>query len=305
VNKLRDAVQVYRLPALPLRPADSHKGTYGKVLLAAGSQGMAGAAILTARAALRGGAGLVTAALPRSLSAAVTAGAPEATQLSLPEPESPAYEEQLRAALGSDLDDRFDALAVGPGMGTAPQSRLLLESVLAQIRRPQVLDADALNLVAAGVRPGRLESRVWTPHPGEFRRLAGASPQSAAERVSACRRFVEQRGGVVVLKGHRTVVHSGERYFINITGNAGMATGGAGDVLTGIIVALLAQGLEAFDAARLGVFLHGLAGDLAARSLGQAAVVASDLIDFLPAAQKHVARALSPPSRLSGDTRGP
>jgi NAD(P)H-hydrate epimerase len=305
VNEEHDAVQVSRLPPLPPRPADSHKGTYGKVLSVAGSQGMAGAAILTARAALRGGAGLVTAALPRSLSAAVTAGAPEATQLSLPEPESPDYEKQLGAALGSDLDVRFDALAVGPGLGTAPRSRLLLESVLAQSRRPQVLDADALNLVAAGARIGRLESRVWTPHPGEFHRLAGASPQSAAERVSACQRFVKDHGGVIVLKGHRTVVHSGERYFVNVTGNPGMATGGAGDVLTGIIVALLAQGLEPFDAARLGVFLHGLAGDLAARSLGQAAVVAADLIDFLPAAQKHVARTVRPASRLSGDTRSP
>ena len=291
---MNEPVQVYKLPALPARAADSHKGSYGRVLVLAGSRAMPGAAALTARAALRGGAGLVTVALPASISAQVTACVPEATQLLLPEAENPAYRNELRQALGSDLVSRYNVLAAGPGMGTSSQSRLLLESVLERGPRPQVLDADALNLVAAGVQIDQRDDRVWTPHPGEFRRLCGLSPSSDSERLTTCRRFVAERGGVVVLKGHRTVVHDQKRFFVNVTGNAGMATGGGGDVLTGLPAALLAQGLGPFDAACLAVFLHGLAGDLAARSLGQAAVIASDLIDRLPAAQQHVIDARGP-----------
>lgn len=293
---MNKAEQVFRLPPLPARPPESHKGTYGKVLLVAGSPGMAGAAGLAARAALRSGAGLVTVALPGSISAAVTACAPEATQLLLPEPGCSGYERQVAALLGSDLDERSDALAIGPGLGCSSHSRFLFEAVLERSQKAQVLDADALNLIAAGARSEARDCRVWTPHPGEFRRLAGNAPSGEAERISACETFVQKRRGVIVLKGHRTVVHDGERYFVNVTGNAGMATGGSGDVLTGIIVSLLAQSLEPFAAACLGVYLHGVAGDLAARSLGLPSVVASDMIDYLPDAQQQFAVAVPTPA---------
>jgi NAD(P)H-hydrate epimerase len=300
---VKSAEPVHDVPRLLPRAPDSHKGTYGKVLIVAGARGMAGAAILAARAALRCGSGLVTVAIPEALSNAVTAAVPEATQILLPELRSgdgrspPEHLRDLHAALGGDREARFDALAVGPGIGTLPGSKLLLEAVTGRWRLPQVLDADALNLIASGARLEASAERVWTPHPGELRRLTGESPEGDHERVAACGRFLERRGGVVVLKGHRTVVHDGERYYLNLTGNPGMATGGAGDVLTGMIASLLGQGFAPFAAARLGVYLHGLAGDLAVRRLGQASLTAGDLVEYLPAAVRDLTAAAGPGPR--------
>jgi hydroxyethylthiazole kinase-like uncharacterized protein yjeF len=180
------------------------------------------------------------------------------------------------------------AVALGPGLSRAASLSDFVAKVYPAINQPMVVDADALFALAE-----RLDSigepagpRVLTPHPGEFARLAGKMPEGA-ERVTSAAAFARRDAGgktVVVLKGHETVVTDGERYSINHTGNPGMATGGSGDVLTGIITALLCQGLAPFDAARLGVHVHGLAGDLAAAELGQVSMIASDLIDYLPAA---------------------
>lgn len=237
---------------------------------------MCGAAVLAARAALRSGSGLVTVAIPGELSHGVTAAVPEAMHLHLSEADG----------LPDDLDGRFDALGMGPGLGTSEHSRRLVERALASWSGPQVIDADALNLVAAGLPTARRNDRVWTPHPGEFERLTGDTPRTGKERIAACGGFVATRGGVVVLKGHQTVIHDGERYTINETGNAGMATGGSGDVLTGIITSLLGRGFGAFDAARLGAHVHGLAGDFACSSIGETSLIASDLVDCLPDAFK-------------------
>ena len=264
--------QVHDLPSLPPRARDSHKGDHGRVLLVAGSPGMCGAAVLAARAALRCGSGLVTVAIPAALSHGVTAAVPEAMHIHLTADDD----------LPEDLDGRFDALGIGPGLGTSDRSRRLLERALGSWSGPQVIDADALNLVAAGVPTSVHAERVWTPHPGELERLTGQTPREKNERVTACECFVAQRGGVIVLKGHRTVIHDGERYTVNRTGNPGMATGGSGDVLTGVITSLLGQGLGAFDAARLGAHLHGAAGDAAAARVGEASLIASDLVDCLP-----------------------
>jgi NAD(P)H-hydrate epimerase len=280
---MSQAEQVFSLPRLfPRRPA-SHKGDYGRVFVLAGSPGMAGAAALSARAALRAGSGLVTVAIERSLSDAVTTQVPEATQVLLPAA-SADFQRDLEAVLGRDLLSRFQALAAGPGLGARSEGRAALALVLGAFSGPQVLDADALNLVAAGLEVPRSPLRVWTPHPGELRRLTGESPETETERVEASARLAAQRGGVVVLKGHRSVVHDGQRYFVNLTGNPGMATGGAGDVLTGVIASLLAQGLSPFDAACLGVYLHGRAGDIAARKLSEPSLIASDIVEALPAA---------------------
>ena len=271
-----------RLPPLPQRPHDGHKGTFGRVLLIAGSPGMAGAAILAARGALRAGAGLVTVALPRSLSAPVTVACPEATQLLLDErqgqllPATADWPETLKG---------YQAVGMGPGLGRAPSAERLIAGVLGAVSLPHVLDADALNAVAE--RPELAvprDDRIWTPHPGEFERLTGEKPSADDDRRRAALRFVERFRGVLVLKGHRTVVTSHDRCFVNSTGNSGMATGGSGDVLTGVIVALLAQGLGPFDAAARGVQLHGRAGDLAARSVGEYSMIAGDIVDALPAA---------------------
>ena len=278
------ALQITDLPPLPDRAPESHKGTYGRVLLVAGSPGMPGAAVLAARAALRSGAGLVTVAFAESLAPVFTAAVPEAMQLHLPEPGSAGHDQEIAGRFGQDLSGRFDAVGAGPGLGTSPESRKVLEYLLSQYSGPQVLDADALNLVADGLQPGDCAERVWTPHPGEFERLTGIRPSGDDERIEETARFATGRGGTVLLKGNRTVVHDGDRFYVNLTGNPGMATAGSGDVLTGLITALLGQGTGRFESAQLGAWLHGFAGDIAAESLGQPSLTATDLINYLPEA---------------------
>ena len=284
------AEPAHEVPRLPPRPPDSHKGTYGRVLIFAGSPGMAGAAVLTAKGALRAGAGLVTLAVPASLSTVCATAVPEATTRLLPEPGAPGYSGRLAADLEGALDGHYQAVAIGPGLGTSPASRELVSFVLSRHRGPQVVDADGLNLVAAGVGAPRSDERVWTPHPGELQRLAGTSPRGDAERIEAARDLATARGGVFLLKGHRTVAHDGTRCYLNLTGNPGMATGGSGDVLTGVIAALLGQGLDAFSAACLGAYIHGLAGDIAARDFTAVSMTALDLAERLPQAFARHAR---------------
>jgi len=278
--------RIFELPGIPRRERNTHKGTYGRVLIVAGSPGMAGAAVLAARGALRAGSGLVTVALPASISTLVGAACPEATQVLLPELDDPDFHGKMLKVLGGRLESGTDALAVGPGLGTSGGSCALVEEILENYSGPHVLDADALNLIAAfpAIQQITRPLRVWTPHPGEFQRLTGEKPRDMAERVAACARFVERFGGVVVLKGHGTVVLEKDRYYINTTGNPGMATGGSGDVLTGVLASLLGQGLAPFEAACLAVRLHGSAGDFAADSLGEASVTAGDIVESLPRA---------------------
>lgn len=273
-------------PPVRRRDPSTHKGTYGRVVIVAGSPRMPGAAVLATRAALRGGAGLATAAIPTSLSPVLGSAVPEATQLLLPEPGAPRYRSALLDTLRQHSLGDFDAMAVGPGLDeSCPTSSILLEALLGDFTGPEVVDADALNLIAK--RPDGLPEpqtgRVWTPHPGEFKRLTGESPTGDSERVEAAKRFVRP-GEVVVLKGHRTVVVDTERFYINETGSPALATGGSGDVLTGILAALLGQGYPPFDAACLGVYLHGSAGDLAAAELSETSLIAGDITEYLPRA---------------------
>lgn len=255
------------LAFLPPRPRDGHKGTFGTVLVVAGSPDMLGAAILCATAALRGGAGLVQVCVPPALQPHVAAAQPCATTL-------PRTVAALQAALA-----RADAVVVGPGLGPGPATRALVRTVLRHARAPVVLDADALNALAPLRRP--LATRapvVLTPHPGEAGRLLGSDAAAVQEdRAGALAALVASSGGVVVLKGHRTLVGDGDRTFENRTGNPGMATGGSGDVLAGLLGALLAQGLPVYDAACFGVHVHGRAGDKVARRLGETGLIASDL----------------------------
>lgn len=294
--------QVFEVPALAPRPRDSHKGTYGRVLIVAGSRMMPGAAILAARAALRSGAGLVTAAIPEAISCALAAAVPEATQLFLPDPAGEGGSSALRETLAARLESGADSAAIGPGLGLDARAHALVECTFRSGRCPIVVDADALNLVAKdpGLRPAYPDRCVWTPHPGELQRLSGEKPSGEAERVAASARFVERFGGVVVLKGHGTVVHDGSRYYVNPSGNPGMATGGSGDVLTGVIAALLGQGLAPFEAAVLGVSLHGTAGDLAAAVLGEPSLVAGDIVEYLPEAFRRHSRCSEPGAREPG-----
>lgn len=283
------------LPRLPRRDADSHKGDYGRAVIVGGSLGMAGAPALSGMACLRSGAGLTAVFTPPNIQPTVAAFCPAYTTLTLPH-RSFSYTPcdsfarstwgQWERAIGSP-----SAVAIGPGLGMLGRTPSVAKTAYLRLRMPTVIDADALNALAKhrdglGAAAG---ARVLTPHAGEFARLSGkplADPNDDKERRDRAAALARSLGSetVVLLKGPRTVVTDGERFAVNTTGNPGMATGGSGDVLTGIITALLAQGLTAFDAARLGAHVHGLAGDLAAAKLGEISLTAPDLIDWLPAA---------------------
>lgn len=297
--------RINSIPKLRRRPRESHKGDFGTVLIIGGSRGMIGAPALAAQAALRSGAGLVVLACPASIQLPVAALCPCATSIPLPEeseridPRATLDELRQRGFLG---DRRPSVAAVGPGLarGDGRFDANLLEMLqgLLDAEVQLVLDADALNALhkSGGSVPGwdqiAWQRTVITPHPGEMARLQGVSTDEIQERreewaVRTARQMSsrlqpEAGGPVVVLKGAGTLVTDGERLYRNKTGNPGMATGGSGDVLTGIIAGLIAQKMPVFDAAVCGAFHHGLAGDLAARKLGQVSIIASDLIDFLP-----------------------
>jgi NAD(P)H-hydrate epimerase len=271
---------------LPARDAGSHKGDFGHALIVAGSPGKAGACILAARAAVRAGAGLVTAAVPEPILQTVELGSIESMTLALPAGASGHLAERaadvvLEAAEGKAV------LALGPGLGTEPFTVAAIRRIALECPLPLVLDADGLNAFegrASDLAARRAET-ILTPHPGELGRLLGISTaQIQEDRIAAARGAAEETGAIVVLKGHMTLIASGTAVFVNPTGNPGMATGGTGDVLTGLIAGFLAQGLDALDAAVLAVYLHGLAGDLAAARLGEVSLAAGDLIEILPAA---------------------
>jgi len=274
---------------LPPRQADSHKGSYGRVLIVAGSTGKTGAAYLSAMAALRSGAGLVTIATPSSCLPTLAGMGAEYMTLPLDE-----IGERL-AARAADLitNENADVLAIGPGLGRSPEAAAVVRSAVARTTRPTIIDADAIMAFAENAHPlrrGGAPPIVITPHPGEMAHLTGRSTADVqADRIGAATSFAAASGAVVVLKGHRTLVASPDgRLAINATGNPGMATGGSGDVLTGVIAAWLGQGRDAFDAARLGVYLHGLAGDMAEAREGEVALIAGDIVAHLGLAMKMV-----------------
>jgi len=279
------------VPRLPARQADAHKGSFGRVLVVGGSVGMVGAPSLAANGALRGGAGLVTVAVPAAVQQTVAGLCPCATSVPLACDAGGALTDEAAQQVTSAAES-CDVLAVGPGLGVGGPQRDIVASVLTQAR-PVVLDADGLNNLsdidnwpAMGSCP-----LVLTPHPGELARLTGTTvEQVQAERESAAAdaarnwRRDARAQLVVVLKGAATVVTNGQSVYVNDTGNPGMATGGTGDVLTGLIAAFIGQGLPPLAAACLGVWAHGHAGDLAAAHLGMVSLTAADLLDYLPAA---------------------
>lgn len=267
----------------PSRPADANKGTFGRVLILAGSTGMSGAAALAGLAALRGGAGLVTLAVPSAIQAIVAGFEPSYMTIGLPCSEMGRFSRDTVDHL-PELTRQPDAIACGPGWGQSADLTAILEWLNANVSQPLLIDADGLNLLAQAPHQLARASgpRILTPHPGEFARLSGLSvAEIQANRIESAVKFAAQHQAIVLLKGAGTVITDGHRVAINSTGNSGMATGGCGDVLTGLIVSLLGQGLEPFHAARLGAHLHGLAGDLAAADHSQPGLIASDLPQYL------------------------
>jgi len=276
-------VTLDHLPTLPRRRADSHKGDYGRVLVIGGSRGMSGAVCLAAKAALRGGAGLVRAAVPVGILPIVAAYEPSYLTAGLSEDDDGRTSNKSRPRI-AELVAAHDVVALGPGLGRSADLDELVTWLYADLERPLIVDADALNVLAD--RRNLSESprgvRLLTPHPGEFGRLVNRPTADVQmNRRDLAVEFAKRHRIVLVLKGSATIVSDGTRVFTNTTGNPGMATGGSGDVLSGLIAALVAQGLGAYEAAVLGVYLHGLAGDLAAEQLGETALIASDLLDWL------------------------
>lgn len=259
------------------RAADSHKGTYGRLLSVCGSYGMAGAAVLAARAALRSGVGLVTAAVPDSIYPVVAVQVPEAVF-------APYSGAEGAVALLPRLQEA-SALLVGCGLGQTAEALALLTALLEHATCPIVLDADGINLLAQHISVGETirAPLILTPHPLELARLMDCSTaQIQSDRVAAARQAARRFRGIVVLKGHHTVIAapSGETW-VNPTGNPGMAVGGSGDVLAGMIASLAAQGMAPIEAACCGTYLHGAAGDKAAARLSQHSLLPTDLIDEL------------------------
>ena len=276
-------------PFLRPRNPESHKGTYGHALIIGGSSGMTGAVIMAAGTALRCGAGLVTAALPESLLPIAEASMVEVMTRALAQTSQAAIAREALPAIENMLGTS-SVCAIGPGMSQYPEANAIVRFVLERSGIPVIIDADGLNALAGDI--GILKQRqipvVLTPHPGEMARLTGKSVEEIqANRIAVARSAALEWGVTLVLKGNKTIVANarGEVY-VNITGNPGMATAGSGDVLCGIIAGLIAQGLKPADAACVGVYLHGLAGDAAAHLKGERGIIAGDLISCLPAVMK-------------------
>ncbi|MDD4801503.1 MAG: NAD(P)H-hydrate dehydratase [Syntrophomonas sp.] len=267
------------------RVSESHKGNYGHALVIGGSVGMTGAVIMTACAALRSGAGLVTAALPESLVPVLEASVLEVMSRPLPETSYAAISSQAIPAI-QNLLGTVSVCAIGPGMSKYQDAKAIISWLLNNSEVPLVIDADGLNALAgeAGILKDCKVPVVITPHPGEMSRLTGLTiAEIQQNRLATARRYAEEWGVTVVLKGNKTVVaYPTGQVFVNISGNPGMATAGSGDVLSGIILGFLAQGFKAGSSAVAGVYVHGRAGDRAAEICGQRGLVASDLLNNLP-----------------------
>lgn len=275
--KVLDREQV--LSILPDRAVDAHKGNFGKILLLCGARGYTGAAYLAAMGALRSGAGLVFLGVPESIYAIEAVKLNEAIVFPLPDEDG-----KLSAAAIPEILKRLpqlDAVLIGPGLGQSDGVFQVVKTVLENTSCPVVLDADGINAIAQhkDIVRGRTAPTILTPHAGEFARLGGCAD---AERAAAAEQMARDLGCIMLLKGHHTVITDGSATYINPTGNPGMAVGGSGDVLAGIITALLGQGLAPLEAAACGAWLHGAAGDLCAAQIGQYGMLPTDMVHVLP-----------------------
>lgn len=276
----------YVSDAMPYRKPDGHKGDFGKVFIVAGSLGLTGAASLTALSALRAGCGLAKVGSPRTVLPIIAATVTEATGLPLPDVAKKGALAlrglgQIRQAI-----KEHDAAVIGPGLGQHHETLELVRRLVTSVEKPAIVDADGLNALAGHIELlGDIKApMVLTPHPGEFHRLTGISvPDNIHERIKVARDFAAHYKVVLVLKGSPTIVADEDGgCYVNQTGNCGMASGGSGDVLSGLIGSFMAQGMEPLDAALCAVYIHGFAGDMAACELGERSMIAGDIVEFLP-----------------------
>ncbi len=264
---------------LPERNPVSHKGDFGKILLLCGSRGYTGAAALAAMGALRSGAGLVYLGVPESIYPIEAVKLTEPVVFPLPE-ENGIYSKEAVNPI-KELLPKMDAVLIGPGMGCSEGSFLVVKSVLEEFLGPVVLDADGINVLSGhiDILRGRTGSTILTPHPGEFVRLGGTLTE---DRIASAVSLAKLVNSIVLLKGYNTVITDGSEVYVNPTGNPGMAVGGSGDVLAGVITALLGQGISPMEAAACGAWLHGAAGDICAKEIGQYGMLPTDMLQVLP-----------------------
>ena len=267
------------LRILPDRSSDSHKGDYGKILLLCGSRGYTGAAALAAMGALRCGAGLVYLGVPESIYAIEAAKLLEPVVFPLPDEDGKLSVKALDKI--TQMLPNMDAVLIGPGLGQGKGVFIVIEAVLKQFQKTIVIDADGINVLAGhiDILRGRTAPTILTPHMGEFSRISG---QVCKDRVADAAQFASDNGVILLLKGHRTVITDGTDCYINSTGNPGMAVGGSGDVLAGMITALLGQGVAPLQAAACAAWLHGAAGDICEKEIGQYGMLPSDMLRVLP-----------------------
>ena len=275
------------LPCLPRRMPESHKGNFGSALLIGGARGMAGAVALAGIAALRSGAGRATAVTPACSQNIVASFEASLMTRGLAENDKGMFTSNATQELLT-LATTMSAISIGTGLGRDTILTDLVTTLFAELPTPAVFDADALYALAQDTLPAATAPRILTPHEGEWARLVTSVAADRKEREAQAQAWAAQQQVTLVLKGDHTFVTDGAQNFHNATGNPGMATAGSGDVLTGVITGLLAQGLSCWDAATLGVHLHGLAGDLGAGRKGTISLIASDLLTTLPEAiQSH------------------
>lgn len=279
--KTLDHQQVLNI--LPDRRIDAHKGDFGKILLLCGSRGYTGAAALAAMGALRSGAGLVYLAVPESIYAIEATKLNEAIVLPLPDQDGKLSIDALPQIL--KLLPNMDAVLFGPGWGQSEGNFLIAKEILQTFEGAVVVDADGINVIAKhmDIVREREAPTIFTPHPGEFARMGG---DNTLDRQVAAEEFARLNGCILLLKGHNTVITDGCRTYVNPTGNPGMAVGGSGDVLAGIIASLIGQGIDPLEAAACGAWLHGAAGDICAQEIGQYGMLPTDMVEVLPRIMK-------------------
>lgn len=279
----------YMNEILPKRDKNSHKGTFGRVGIIAGSMGMTGAPYLSSMATLRTGSGLVYTIIPKSLQNILSIKLTESIIVSVEDNRSGYFTLDTLDDILQKVDDLdLDVVAIGPGLGVDDERRIIVGELLKSIDKPIVLDADGLNCISnkPSILVSRKEKTIITPHPGELSRILNVSTSDIQRNREKYAKYTSEKYNVItVLKGANTIVATEEgRLYINHTGNSGMATAGSGDVLTGVIASFLGQGMGAMESAILGVYCHGLAGDLASMKVGEYGLIARDIIEYIPQA---------------------
>ncbi|HOK56963.1 MAG TPA: NAD(P)H-hydrate dehydratase [bacterium] len=280
-----------KIKFLESRKKDAHKGDYGHLFIIGGSPGLTGAVCLAGISALRSGCGLVTIGIPEGLNQIIEIKLTEVMSLPLPETEDHFFSENAYEKAIEFIEKKADCVLIGPGISLHPETKKFGKKIIPDIKKPLIIDADALKIISEnlGILKNLRDKPILTPHPGEMSYLTGLKvEQIQRNRVEIAENFAKEYNVILILKGYRTVVTDGENTYINLTGNPGMATAGSGDVLAGIIGGLLASGEEKFISAKYGVFIHGLAGDMAKREKGEISLIASDIIEKLPDVFKYL-----------------